>query len=158
MRYWFDTEFHEDGRTIQCISFGMVSEDGREYYAENAEYDHGHATAWLRENVLPQLTPHLHAKPLLKIRDDLIRFIGSDKPEFWAYFGEYDWIVLRQLFGTMLDWPQGWAFSHMNLEQLRLDRGIASLPAQASHLHHALYDAQWTRQAWTFIQQHSRAL
>lgn len=39
MKYFFDTEFHEDGRTIDLISIGIVAEDGREYYAINRECD-----------------------------------------------------------------------------------------------------------------------
>lgn len=37
MRYFYDTEFLEDGTTIELISIGIVSEDGREYYAINSE-------------------------------------------------------------------------------------------------------------------------
>ena len=33
MRYFYDTEFLEDGETIDLISIGIVAEDGREYYA-----------------------------------------------------------------------------------------------------------------------------
>lgn len=33
MKYFLDTEFHEDGKTIDLISIGIVAEDGREYYA-----------------------------------------------------------------------------------------------------------------------------
>ena len=33
MRIFYDTEFLEDGKTIDLISIGMVAEDGREYYA-----------------------------------------------------------------------------------------------------------------------------
>ena len=39
MKYTYDTEFHENGRTIDFISIGIVCEDGREYYAENSECD-----------------------------------------------------------------------------------------------------------------------
>jgi len=28
MKIWFDTEFYEDGRTIDLISIGLVREDG----------------------------------------------------------------------------------------------------------------------------------
>lgn len=31
MRYFYDTEFIEDGHTIELISIGVVAEDGREY-------------------------------------------------------------------------------------------------------------------------------
>src|SRR4051812_11038169 len=33
MKYFYDTEFLEDGQTIELISIGIVAEDGREYYA-----------------------------------------------------------------------------------------------------------------------------
>lgn len=39
MKYFFDTEFIEDGRTIDLVSIGIVCEDGREYYAVSAEAD-----------------------------------------------------------------------------------------------------------------------
>lgn len=29
MKYWLDTEFIEDGKTIDLVSIGIVSEDGR---------------------------------------------------------------------------------------------------------------------------------
>lgn len=29
MKYWYDTELIEDGKTIDLISVGMVAEDGR---------------------------------------------------------------------------------------------------------------------------------
>jgi hypothetical protein len=31
MRFWFDTEFIEDGKTIDLMSIGVVAEDGRKY-------------------------------------------------------------------------------------------------------------------------------
>lgn len=55
MRFWFDTEFIEDGRTIDLVSIGMVSEDGRKFYAEPAECDLSRASPWVVTNVLPQL-------------------------------------------------------------------------------------------------------
>ena len=30
MRYFYDTEFIEDGTTIELVSIGVVAEDGRE--------------------------------------------------------------------------------------------------------------------------------
>lgn len=35
MKYWFDTEFIEDGKTIDLLSIGIVSEEGHTLYAEN---------------------------------------------------------------------------------------------------------------------------
>ena len=37
MKYFYDTEFLEDGHTFDLISIGIVAEDGREYYARSEE-------------------------------------------------------------------------------------------------------------------------
>lgn len=151
MQYWFDTEFDEQGKNIELISIGIVAEDGREYYAINADYDNTHASTWLRQHVLNQLSTE-NQKPLHTIRKEVLTFFSPPPTEIWAYFGEYDWIVLRQLIGHMLDWPQGWPLSHMNIEQLRLSKAPnLQLPIQEEGLHHALHDARWTQAAWKHL-------
>lgn len=67
-RYFYDTEFLENGRTIELISIGIVSEDGEGYYAVNAAVGEGvgpesfgqriAAHDWLMENVAPHLPLH----------------------------------------------------------------------------------------------------
>lgn len=57
MKYFLDTEFIEDGRTIDLISIGIVAEDGREYYAINSEFNSSKASDWVKENVLAKLPP-----------------------------------------------------------------------------------------------------
>ena len=37
MRYFYDTEFIDNGRIIDLISIGVAAEDGREFYAVSAE-------------------------------------------------------------------------------------------------------------------------
>jgi hypothetical protein len=41
LRIWYDTEFIEDGRTIDLISIGMVREDGAELYLVNEDIREG---------------------------------------------------------------------------------------------------------------------
>ena len=60
MRYFFDTEFIEDGKTIDLISIGIVCEDNREYYAINYDCDFNKASEWVQDNVLS----HLPFKPV----------------------------------------------------------------------------------------------
>ncbi len=156
VRYWFDTEFHEDGHAIELISIGVVAEDGREYYAVSADYDPARATDWLCQHVLPQLG-EADKKPRSTIRDELADFFAvGGVPEFWAECGEYDWIVLRQLFGTLTDWPQGWPYLAMDVEQWRLQSGAAAFPPQASGLHNALEDARTTHARWLTLTTLSR--
>ena len=78
MRYFYDTEFIEDGRTIELISIGVVAEDGREYYAVSTEFDPERAGSWVRANVLPKLPPPASQlwRSRRQIRLDLEEFFG----------------------------------------------------------------------------------
>lgn len=57
MKIFYDTEFIENGHTIELISIGLVAEDGREYYAVNSDapWDRVRNHLWLRDNVWPHL-------------------------------------------------------------------------------------------------------
>lgn len=150
MRFWFDTEFYENGRTIDLISIGVVAEDGREYYTETGTAPFlSTQSKWLAENVLPHLTGH--ELPREAIARDLIEFMG-EKPEIWAYYADYDWVALCQLYGRMIDLPKGWPMFCRDVKQLAVERGDPNLPKQESAEHHALADARWTKQAWQFLQ------
>lgn len=156
MRFWFDTEFYENGRTIDLISIGVVSEDGREYYAETTLAPQiAESTDWLKANV----SPHIKGggKPAKEIARDLIEFMG-EKPEIWAYYADYDWVVLCQLHGTMMDLPKGWPMYCRDLKQLCDAVGNPKLPKQTSTEHHALADARWAQQAWQFLLERQRAI
>lgn len=144
MRFWFDTEFIEDGRTIDLLSIGIVAEDGRELYLE-FDVDHRRASPWVKENVIAHLehvpTSREHAARIIQ------EFCG-EKPEMWAYYADYDWVAMCQLFGTMMDLPKGWPMYCRDLKQLA---GDTSLPEQGKGEHHALADARWTRDAWHYV-------
>lgn len=154
MRFWFDTEFIEDGKTIELISIGVVAEDGRRYYAENSECDLSKASDWVKQNVLPHLRGGKELRTREQIADDLIVFMGK-APEVWAYYADYDWVVLCQLFGTMMNLPEGWPMFCRDIKQLCLDRGNPQLPEQPSIEHHALEDAEWAYKSWRFLSKNS---
>ena len=149
MKIWFDTEFYENGRIIDLISIGMVREDGATYYAET-EVAHilADRTDWLRHNVLPHLTGTKRIRAY--IAKEIVEFAG-EKPEFWAYYADDDWVALCQLYGTMMDLPKGWPMYCRDVKQLCDTLGNPELPPQATTEHHALADAEWTRQAWDFL-------
>lgn len=154
MRFWFDTEFYEDGRTIELISIGVVDENGRTYYAEAPGADFlANKNEWLAKNV----SPHLRgvAKRREYIARDLIEFMG-EKPEIWAYYADYDWVALCQLFGRMIDLPEGWPRYCRDLKQLCDMVGNPKLPKQDTAEHDALADAIWTRDAWEWLRQRHR--
>ena len=152
MRYFFDTEFIEDGRTIDLISIGIVDETGRGYYAASGDADLRKASPWVRQNVLPQLPPYAYPlwKPRVQIRDDVLTFVTGE-PEFWAYYAAYDWVALCQLFGTMMDLPKGWPKYCRDLKQLSVSVGSPQHPPQLSGVHDALADARWNRELYEFL-------
>lgn len=146
--YYFDTEFIEDGRTIDLVSIGIVCEDGREFYAESSEVDWSKASQWVLDNVKPHLLGNAVSRE--RIAADVLSFVGDTQPEFWAYYADYDWVALCQLFGTMMDLPDGWPMFCMDLKQLCVEMGDPQLPEQDDGEHHALEDARWNRSihAW----------
>lgn len=178
MKYFFDTEFIEDGRTIDLISIGIVAEDGREYYAINHDCNFSNASDWVWENVLapmglyscndmpqPQLYKSYEALQESKayklgwrnkslIAREIIMFCSPTlygEPEFWAYYADYDWVVFCQLFGTMMDLPKGFPMYCRDIKQ-ECDRlGNPKLPEQEKGKHNALEDARWNKQAWEFL-------
>ena len=155
MRYWLDTEFLEDGQTIKLISLGIVAEDGREYYAERAEFQWAYATPWLRENVAPHLIGGEARRTTAQIKADVLAFVGvSDgKPEFWGYYADYDWVVFCWLFGRMIDLPKGWPMYCRDIKQWADELGGVRLPKQSGAEHNALADARWNKAAWTFLRE-----
>lgn len=148
MRFWFDTEFIEDGKSIDLISIGIKAEDGREYYAESVDCDQSRACPWVAENVLPHLTGE--RIPRKQIAAEIVEFVGA-RPEFWAYYGAYDWVVLCQLYGRMVDLPKTWPMWCRDLKQLCEARGDPQLPPNSGVAHNALADAVWTAECWKML-------
>lgn len=152
MRYFLDTEFMEDGKRIELLSIGVVSEDGREFYRESREAKWRRANDWVRANVLPHLDRKSPAcQPRELIARDLLGFIAPESPEFWGYYADYDWVALCQLYGTMMDLPEGWPMFCMDIKQLAVEKGDPELPPQENE-HYALADARWNKLAWESLQ------
>ncbi len=166
MRIFYDCEFIEDGKTIDLISIGMVAEDERMYYAQNADCDLTRANKWVRENVFPSLLglsidkgepvkdwTSGDWKPKSDIAADLVRFCDPEKygkPEFWGYYSAYDHVALCQLFGTMINLPRDWPMYTNDLKQWAHMLGDPELPTQEDE-HHALADARWNKKVWSVL-------
>ncbi len=150
MKYFYDTEFIEDGKTIDLVSIGIIAEDGRTYYAISREFDETKADEWVVKNVLSKLDYKETWKSREQIKNDIVAFVGEDKPELWAYYADYDHVVLCQLFGRMIDLPSNFPFYTLDIKQLCNSLGNPSLPAQENE-HNALDDAKWNKEAYEFL-------
>jgi hypothetical protein len=170
MLNFFDTEFIEDGKTIDLISIGIVAEDGREFYAESLDCDLSKASPWVKENVIPHLASQQRDKSTMnawsrdggigglmsrkEIRAEIIRFCNIEtygKPEIWAYYADYDWVAFAQLFGTMMDLPSGYPMYCRDIKQWCDRLGNPRLPEQGQGEHNALADARWNKKAYEFL-------
>ena len=153
MRYFLDTEFSERGpkEPIQLISIGIVAEDGRELYIESSECDYTSVNLWVKDNVIPHLKGDM--MPLSEIALRIRAFCDSayGRPEFWGYYADYDWVVFCQIFGAMIDLPNGWPMYCRDIKQLCDSVGNPKLPEQESAEHNALHDARWNRLAFEFL-------
>lgn len=148
MRYFYDTEFIEDGTVIELVSIGIVAEDGREYYAVSSEFDSRKANAWVRDNVL-NLLPNPNDpvwKSLDTIRSEVHAFLTSHgTPDLWAWVGAYDHVLLAQLFGDMAALPKDLPRYTHELKQYWLMAGKPKLPKSPGDTHDALVDARHNR-------------
>ena len=172
MRIWFDTEFIEDGETIDLISVGMVREDGMTLYLENTDCRLHRASDWVKQNVIPHLkyqrdgaieyafgksinsigivTDVFGATSRKYIAKHIVDFAGAS-PEFWAYFASYDWVVLCQLFGPMSDLPKHWPMFVRDVKQ-EAERICKTLPEHTGTAHNALEDAVWLKSAHLWLE------
>lgn len=170
--YTYDCEFIEDGRTIELISIGIVSETGREYYAVNADMPVKRIRKhkWLMDNVVPslpkahddrQLTMPKHwlfdkASPLVKKRSRIATevrafLLAEDTPELWADWGAYDHIVLAQLWGSMTGRPEGIPMFTHDIEQAIESVPGFVKPEQVKGQHNALEDARHNMRVLTAL-------
>ncbi|NMB22215.1 MAG: polyadenylate-specific 3'-exoribonuclease AS [Corynebacterium sp.] len=146
MRYFYDTEFIEDGRTIELVSIGIVAEDGREYYAVSTGFDGSRANNWVRNNVLNQLPNPSSGvwRSRDTIRDEVFDFLtsGAGKTELWAWVGAYDHVLLAQLWGDMTALPRELPRYTRELKQYWEMAGRPRLPEIPDGNHDALVDAR----------------
>lgn len=174
MRFYLDSEFLEDGATIMPISLALVSEDGRELYIEfvfDEERVRNFSDPFVRDNVLP----HLRVAPSerltveqARVRVEEFLLNGQrmtavprrtvERPEIWAYFASYDWVLLCRLWGRMTDLPRWMPMHCMDLQQSFVESGAPEnvKPAKFDVEHDALADARWARDFHAALEQRRR--
>lgn len=147
--FFIDSEFEEDGKTIMPISLAIVKPDKRHLYIEfDFDVPRAQRNPFVRDNVLP----HLRNKERLtreQARDEVMSFVGWKRScldlEFWGYYADYDWVLLAQLFGRMVDLPPNYPMFCMDLQQWWCQLGYPDgvKPGKPKKAHDALEDALW---------------
>lgn len=180
MKVYYDTEFLEDGKTIDLISIGMVREDGQEYYAVNADmpWNRIQRHEWLSKNVVPHLpTKTYTVKPQRKDGSIIIQTLDQQHPdvkhpriirnevedfladaarkstlELWSWYSAYDHVALCQLWGPMVAKP--FFIPHYSNDiQQEFQRFGNPQHNIVSGNHNALVDAHYHKALHEFIMQ-----
>lgn len=155
MKIFYDTEFIEDGLTIEPLAIGMHREDGAELYCVSDSMEQairGCGLEWIYENVMTKLPYMLHydAEQNLIVprrnsaHPDFLAFASvgeiatkvedfiaeTPDPELWADYASYDHVVIAQLFGPMIELPSEVPMFTHEFRQVLEDRGLsdADLP------------------------------
>lgn len=165
---YFDFEFIDDGSTITPISLGMCvrtpeaapgppgSPVPHELYIEYA-FDPARANDWVRENVFPRMGTPGSGWTRQQVAKRIVAWVkdvcGDTKPRFWGYYPSYDWVLLCQHFGTMMQIPHGWPKRPECLMQLADTLAVKKefFPPQEVE-HQALADAKWNRDLHAVLQ------
>jgi hypothetical protein len=135
VKYIIDTEFIDTPTASALISLAILRADGAYLYFE-FDYPKHELTDWINKNVVPHLvgkTCVTFAQAAAQIRE----FIGDDKPEFWCYYGAYDWYWFCRLFGGFMLMPDGWPM--LFREFAYIQQGV---PDVAGAEHNALNDCR----------------
>lgn len=170
--FCYDFEFRDTGKEIDPLSLGVVRDDGQELYLINAEADL--FAAWrddfLRDHVLTSLPvrydgpygfpewdyEHPDSVYLASRQNFAVwtrNFITEGLEEggtarLWAWYASYDFVILSQLYGSLVMRPKGFPMRTGDIRELQDFLGDPVLPEQPTDgEHNALVDARfnWVR-------------
>jgi len=168
MKIFFDTEFTGLHKGTSLISIGLISEDGKTFYAELTDYDETQVDEWLRENVIKNLFLKEKERTISEclkasITDGIVEVYGNgeyvketlrlwleqfDKVEMWSDCLAYDWVLFNDIFGHAFNIPSNVYYIPFDICTLFKIKGIdpdisreefAGIDGQK---HNALHDAK----------------
>jgi hypothetical protein len=152
MLIFFDTEFTELGIDPRLISIGLISEDGREFYAELSDtYSDCECSAFAQEAVLP----HLEGGAKSMTMDELTLRLGAWLDNFAQPVKlatdsiSWDWPWIQEIFWITGTWPANLdgkpeVLTWNPVFCAAMEKAFAS----GLRRHHALDDAKANRQGW----------
>lgn len=154
------------------ISIGVISEDGKTFYAELNDYDKSQVDEWIQNNVIDNLYLKQEQDPYLRGRIDVsgpnndcfdvvgdmnyvaqaLKFwIGQfDDIKIWSDCLAYDWVLFNHLFGHAFNLPKNIYYIPFDIctlfEVKEIDADISREEfignAIEGKKHNSLYDAK----------------
>lgn len=121
MNIFFDTEFTGLRKDTQLISIGLISEDGKEFYAEFASINTELINDWVMENVLMNTAKYgqvnetdivinendYHFGTREEIQEELKEWLSQfDEVQLVSDVCHYDMVLFIDIFGSAFDLPE----------------------------------------------------
>jgi hypothetical protein len=119
VKVFFDTEFTGLRPDTTLMSIGMVSDDGKEFYAELTDYDENQVDSWIQDNVVsnflfPMAKPFVnHVGSITFVKGDswelqrqLTAWLSQFKTvKLWSDCCHYDMVLFQGIFGGAFHVP-----------------------------------------------------
>lgn len=173
-KIFLDTEFTGLTQDTTLISLALVSDDGREFYAEFTDYDKTQVNDWVSNNVISLLELKedgvwLHASTLrakgdkIVIKTELSKWFAQfEAVEIWADVLAYDWVLFCELFGGAFGIPENIFYAPFDLATAFRLKGVIEPQGKfdgdisrfefagigSERQHHALEDARAEKICW----------
>lgn len=161
MGVFFDTEFTTLGEKgfLALISIGLVSADGREFYAELIDtWQKGMCSTFVIDTVLPLLDGGecrmTEAQLAIRLKE-WIENLDCEKVVLRSDAPTYDWSWVAELFQFYGCWPRnlrkkcGMVYFRLPRHQVRYDNALDDYwQEHGDRRHHALVDARSLQYAW----------
>jgi hypothetical protein len=168
---FYDCEFTGLHQHTTLISIGIVSDCGREFYAESTDFDESQIDGWINRNVMSQLiylrppTPRAYGPCFDGDYDSNLSICGNNKTikhhmvkwlesfeeeiELWNDCLAYDWVLFCELFGGAANIPEFISYFPFNMCTIFKIYGIdpdisreAFARKRIESKHNALFDAK----------------
>lgn len=121
-KIFFDCEFTGLHQNTTLISIGLISDCGKEFYAEFTDYNKSQVDDWIKNNVINKLifteiqnqnggrggcAREGFVGNAEYIKEELTTWLSQfEKVEMWSDCLSYDWILFCQLFGHAFNIPK----------------------------------------------------
>jgi len=165
-RIFMDCEFTGLHQHTTLISIGLISDCGKEFYAEFNDYDESQINEWLQKNILDNLFFKPSKQKDMQLRDrnwyktnteEIVILLREwlaqfEEVEIWSDTYAYDWVLFNQLFGHAFNIPENVSQIPFDISTLFRIKGIdpdvnreefAEMNGNKKHI--ALWDAKVIR-------------
>jgi len=160
MKIFMDTEFTGLQQNTTLISLGLISEDGKEFYAEFTDYDESQIDNWLQKNVIDNLcipndigqqTINTFKGDSSYIKEKLESWLSQfESVEIWSDCLAYDWMLFNQIFGHAFNIPKNVYYIPFDICTMMKLKGVDPDISREEFVdnnvegkkHNALYDAK----------------